>query len=349
MLHRKFFLVVLSVFPAMIGSAGPTGVYAPLPQTQAAIIAPKLRFGQGRLFVPCNIRVSGSEILVLDEVAPMTPDDNKIVVFDTAGRWKSEFGRGGQGPGEFGQAHSFEVHGDVISILDSFRQCIQEFAASDKRFLRTVRYGAEQVITTPHDFAVLEGGGYVLAKPRGVRGDKTLLQIGPDGKPLASFLEVLPVYETYEELLAKGSSQEPDRVRKNYVNLGYLESAGRTIYYLSWLRNEILAFDFDGKEIGRHALPLPSLEKTVRIVKENGFSNIERRLNYGLRCAGDRIWVLSRDEAGVSILFEIAGGRVVERLRAKETLQDFAVAGDSLFAVDQDAAEILVYPLPPVR
>ena len=64
MLHRKFFLVVLSVFPAMIGSAGPTGVYAPLPQAQAAVVAPKLRFGQGRLYVPREIRISGSEILV---------------------------------------------------------------------------------------------------------------------------------------------------------------------------------------------------------------------------------------------------------------------------------------------
>jgi len=279
----------------------------------------------------------------------MTPDDNKIVVFDAGGRWKSEFGRGGQGPGEFGQAHSFEVHGDIISVLDSFKQCIQEFSASDKRFLRTVRYGSEQSFTTPHDFAVLEGGGYVLARPRGVRGDKTLFRIGSDGKLRAAFLEVLPVYDSYEEMLAKGSSQEPARVRKSYVNLGYLESSGRTIYLLSWLGNEILAFDFDGKEIGRYAFPLPSLEKTVRIVKENGFSNIERRLNYGLRCAGDRIWVLSRDEAGLSVLFEIAGGRVTERLRARESLQDFALVGDSLFAIDQDAAEVLVYPMPSLR
>jgi hypothetical protein len=276
-------------------------------------------------------------------------DDNKIVVFDTGGRWKSEFGRGGQGPGEFGQAHAFEVKGDVISVLDSFKQCIQEFSASDKRFLRTIRYGSELSFTSPHDFTVLEGGGYVLARPRGIRGDKTLFRIGPDGKLGAAFLEVVPAYDSYEELRAKANSQEPERIRKGYVNLGYLESAGRMIFYLSWLRNEILAFDFDGKEIGKYTIPLPSLEKTVRIVKENGFSNIERRLNYGLRCSGDRIWVLSRDEAGISILYEIADGRVTERLRAKESLQDFALVGDSLFAIDQDAAEILVYPLPPVR
>lgn len=342
----RFFLPLVLFFAA--GAIAAFGSRASKTEN-AALVAPIMRFGQGKLYVPRDIRISGAEIIILDEVAPMAPDDNKFVVFSLDGKFKSEFGRGGQGPGEFSQAHSFEVRGGVISVLDSFKQCIQEFSAADKRFLRSVRYGAQQVITTPHDFAVLEGGGYVLARPNGIRGEKTLFLIGPDGKTRLSFLEGLPVYDSYEEIREKGNRPDPETVRKNYANLGYLESCGRTIYHLSWLGNEILAFDFDGKIVNRWTLPLKSLEKTVRVVKEGGFSTIERRLNYGLRCDGGRIWVLSRDEAGRSVLFEIAGGKAVERLRAKEALQDFALGEGRMYALDPDAAEVLVYPLPPVR
>jgi hypothetical protein len=94
---------------------------------------------------------------------------------------------------------------------------------------------------------------------------------------------------------------------------------------------------------------LPSLEKTVRIVKEGAFSNVERRLNYGLQCGESRVWVLSRSEAGESILYEIGGGRVDERLRVKELLEGFCVEGETLFGLDVDEGEILAYPLPPDR
>lgn len=316
---------------------------------QAPIVAPKLRFGNDRLLTPTDIRISGQEIIVLDEVAPMNPGDNVFVVFDMAGRFKSQFGRSGQGPGEFGQAHAFEIRGNILYVLDSYKQCLQLFSASDKSFLKTIRYGSEMVFTTPHDFAVLDDGGFVLARPHGVRGNKTLFPFGPDGKPGSPFLDVLPVYENEAEFLAKAKQKIPELIRKDYGNLGYLESSGRNIYYLPWLKNEILAFDKDGKAVGRIALPLKSLENTVRIVELGGFLTIERRLNYGMACDGDRLWVLSRDEDGTSILYEITAGRAAERLRAKEELEDFAVSGQTLYATEQESGEVLVYSIPPVR
>jgi len=339
----------LALIAATVIFPGSSSLRLQTPAGRAPIVEPKIRFGQGRLFVPSDIRIFGTEVIILDEVAPMTPGDNIFVVFDMKGKWKSEFGRGGQGPGEFGQAHSFEIKRNILCVLDSYKQCLHEFDVRDKHFIKTIRYGSEQVITTPHDFTLLDNGGFVLARPLGIRGNKTLFPFSPEGKPGTPFLNVLPVAETIEEFIAKARKQDTEQIRITYVNLGYLESSGGKIAYLSWLKNEILVFDMDGKEAGRITLPLPSLEKTVRIVNEGEFRTIERRLNYGLKCEGDRIWVLSRDENGISILFEIAGGRVIERLRAREDLTDFDLAEGKMYALDRESGEVLVYPLPPVR
>lgn len=340
---------ILLIASMSAGSSGAPASAVFNPKADPPIVSPALRFGDGRLFTPREIRVSGREIIVLDEKAPMAPADNEFVVFDRAGRWLKNFGRGGQGPGEFGQAHAFDLRGDVIAVLDSFKQCIHEFAASDKRFLKTIRYGSEQAFTTPHDFAALPSGGYVLCRPRGIRGDKTLFRVSPQGRIETSFLDVVPAFESEEDLMKNGNSSDPVRVRKQYAVLGYAEAGGGGIYYLPWLGNELLRLDLDGRVLERAVLPIPSLEKTVPVTKSVGSPTIERRLNYGLRCVGPSVWVLSRNEAGESLLFEYAAGRWIERLRAREALQDFDIADGRMYAVDQEAGAVLVYDLPSGR
>ena len=45
----------------------------------------------------------------------------------------------------------------------------------------------------------------------------------------------------------------------------------------------------------------------------------------------------------------LTAGRAVERLRAKEELEDFAVSGQTLYATEQESGEVLAYAIPPVR
>ncbi len=309
---------------------------------------PLFRFGEGRLFTPCGIRISGRDVIVLDEKAA-DPGDNSFAVFDLEGHWKRELGRGGQGPGEFGQAHAFDIRDGILFVLDSFRQCVHEFAASDMRFLKSVRFGAAQVFTTPHDFCALADGGFILARPRGVRGDKALFRISPEGRTVGSFLDVVPVFESEADLMKNGNSGDPRRVRKQYAGLGYVEARGPGIVHLSWLTDELLCLDADGGILERLTLPLASLEKTVPVVKQGVFFTIERRLNYGLRCRGESIWVLSRTPEGESVLHEYASGRWLERLRTEAPLQDFDLAEGRVYALDQESGEVLVYGLSPSR
>jgi len=102
-------------------------------------LRPKFRFGQGHLLLPREIIISREEILVLDEVVEMTPGIEKIRFFSFKGKFLSQLGTKGQGPGEFGQAPAFYVQDKKIYILDSFRRMIHIFAADDKTCMHVCR------------------------------------------------------------------------------------------------------------------------------------------------------------------------------------------------------------------
>ncbi len=77
---------------------------------------------------------AGGNVVVLDRLARL------VTVFDPAGRFLTKFGRGGEGPGEFGDAIALAIlSGGRIAVADS-RRHLEIFAEKDGGYLYASRH-----------------------------------------------------------------------------------------------------------------------------------------------------------------------------------------------------------------
>lgn len=97
-----------------------------------------------------SVSTDGENIFVLDGAAYV------VRVFDSGGKFKFEFGRRGEGPGEFREPHSLTLGPDgTIYVADSYR--LHAFSPTGT-LVKTIV--SERRLTGP--VAVLEGGGLVF-------------------------------------------------------------------------------------------------------------------------------------------------------------------------------------------
>ena len=104
----------------------------------------------------------------------------RVLVFDAAGRFVTEFGSSGQGPGEFNQPMGFAVLRDgTVVVSDVGHRAYQLFNASGE-FLRMVRAGdgSDAVAIPAHDIQPDPRGGAVFAG-----GSVASIVMGPGGAP----------------------------------------------------------------------------------------------------------------------------------------------------------------------
>lgn len=310
------------------------------------------RFGEDQLMLARQVRVAGNEVLVLDEYGGMTMGDEKIKVFTLNGEFIKEYGQGGAGPGEFGEAVAFEIAVGKIFIMDSIRRQIHIFSLKNKKFIESKRIHAANPnvpFTTPSDFLVAPGERFYCNTPKFVQGQKIITRLiaasSFELKVEKAFLDCIPVYKNTKELrgMSPAELNKPENVRKSYLNKGYIATVGDKLYFTYWLLNTVYELSMDGAVLNQYTLPIESIADTVKLRKAGVYYTLDRKLNYGLISGDDSLYVMSRDTNGDTLLFKLAEGKFFEIRRIKEGLFGGDVSGSKLYAIGGDQSEIVIY------
>jgi len=312
---------------------------------------PLHRFGEDHLMLARQIRVTGDEVLVLDENGPMTPGDEKIKIFTLNGDYKTEFGRGGSGPGEFKQAFAFDIAEGKIFVLDSLRQQVHIFSLKSKKFIeskKVLNTNPNGTFSTPCAFSVAPGERFYYHIPNSVQGQKLITLMTTNSleiKMEKEFLDCFPIYKSAKEFYNMTPNQlnEPENIRKDALNMGYLATSGNKIYFTFWLVNNVFEFSMDGAILNRYTLPIQSIAETVRLRKVGRYYTLDRKLNYGMINDGNLLYVISRDTAGETLLFKLEDGKFIEIFRTENELFGGAITGTKFYAISSDQSEIWIY------
>ena len=119
---------------------------------------------------------------VFDDGGDSLEPDLRIVVFDRSGAFVREFGRAGEGPGEFGRPASYGVmRNGIIVVGDREHQAYHLFDASGT-LLRMVH---DRNVVTRNGLSASADGEYAGTFPAGAT--RMPNAFGPDG--LAAFIE----------------------------------------------------------------------------------------------------------------------------------------------------------------
>jgi hypothetical protein len=311
-------------------------------------------FGGDIFMLPRQIMATDTEIFVLDEHGNMTSGDEKIKVFSLDGKFKMEFGKGGQGPGEFGEASSFYIHNGKIYILDSRRRMVHLFSEKEKKHLESkkVVFGAPNAaFTTPGEFVITNDKSVYYNAARTIKGQKLITGLAENQhkefRPRNNFLDCIPIYKSLNEAysLSPAKRGKPEFTRKGYTNDGYIASDGENLYFSFWLINEVYHLSHEGKILNRYTLPIKSIQKTVPVIKVGQFNTIERKLNYDLLYHSGQVYVLSRDVNGDSVVFLLENGAFKEKYRMKDKLFSFDISRNKLYGIEREKYQVLVYDL----
>ncbi len=300
--------------------------------------------GEDDLMLPRQIVVSGNEIYVLDEYGNMTSGDEKIKVFSPSGKLLNSIGSRGEGPGEFLGVASFDIFEDNIFVIDSRRQLTHIFSVKDKKFIKFKRYSNSEITSTILDFTIAPNGLLYHSTLASVKGDKLITRFNRDFKADKTFLDCIPIFENHRQIY-KADRSNPDFWRKGNLNRGYITSTKDKIYFTTWLLNQVVELSLDGEVLKRYTLPIDSIDKTVKLIKHPSYFVIERKLNYDLLSHDNRVYVLSRDTNGDSVLFELDGGVFKEKYRMKEKLYSCDITDDRLYGIEREECQIVVYEL----
>ncbi len=313
------------------------------------------KFGKDALFLPRKIILSGNKVFILDEYADMTSGDEKIKVFTEDGKFLHEFGCGEEGPGCFGSAHSMYISNKTIYILDSERMQIHAYSEEgSNKYLDTkkIYYGAfGSAYSTPITFFVLPDWTMYYNCSLEVKGDKNISKFKLVNKNLLKvekkFMDCISLFDDQNELEKKLRNEynNPEVFRKTYWNMAYITPMDKKIYYVTYLSNTVLELSMEGTLLKKYTLPLKSIEKTVKVIKVGQYLTLERKLNYGVIGKNARLYVLSRNEAGDSVIFELVNGIFREKCRMKEEIFSFDISGNQLYGVTREDPEVFVYRL----
>lgn len=299
------------------------------------VIKPSRQFGT-ELLQPEQIKTINSEIYILDR------GDESIKVYSMDGAFKTKFSGKGEGPGENMFATTFFVDKDKIYILDPFRKNqVNIFSAKNKKFLFYKRTPSMFQGYGPLFFATSNDGTFFCSNYTLLKGQRVIVKLDKDLRPINAFLDCIPMYETEKDYFkAKDSGIKP------FMNNGYVAVQGTSVYFAYFLLDKVFKFSSDGKLLKEYKLPLPSIDKKVKLhVWQDGSSDLERRLNYGIKVVDNKVFIMSRNDSGQSILYELKSEQFVEIARMNEMLLAFEIVGNRLYGIHDGEEGAYIYDL----
>jgi hypothetical protein len=292
-------------------------------------------FGGDDIYNAEQILISGREIFVRDRA------DETIKVFSEDGALKTKFGGRGSGPGEIHYAISLSTDKEKIYIIDTGQVKIHVFQKEKKKFLHFMKIPPWLLDFSPNSFFVTDDETFYFARGVLINKDKVIMKMNKDFELKSSFLDCINGFKDRGEFM-RLKSMTP----KIFMNKGYIQVSGKKVYFAYYLINKIIEFSDDGKRLNDYTLPIPSMEKTAKVITfADGSADLESRLNYDLKIKNGRILVLSRNEKGISIVFELKDGVFKEIYRMNDPLLGFDILDNKLYGLYEGEKGILVYNL----
>jgi hypothetical protein len=292
-------------------------------------------FGGDDIYNAEQILISGSEIFVRDR------GDETIKVFSGDGVLKTKFGGKGSGPGEIHYAIWLAITNEKIYIIDTGQVKIHVFQKEKKKFLYFKKILPWLFEFGPNSFFVTDDETFYFARNVVINNDKVIMKMNKDLELKASFLDCINGFKNRDEFMRLKSM-----LPEIFMNLGYIQVSGKKVYFAYYLINKVIEFSDDGKRLNDYTLPIPSMEKTAKVITfADGSADLESRLNYDLKIKNGRILVLSRNEKGISIVFELKDGVFKEIYRMNDPLLGFDILDNKLYGLYEGEKGILVYNL----
>ncbi len=301
---------------------------------QAADLPVSHKLGTDVIFQPRQILVTHDEVLVLDDA------DSFIKIFHReTKKFKTKIGGTGEGPGQCSQLMGMAVHDGKIYALDDMRRKIHFFSLTDKTYLTTRKYVSERRYTQPYEFVLTDKGLIYYSAGSLYGGNHLIAHMNADLQTVGGFLDSYPAYKN------KNDFRKNSKRKLSYINLGYVAYANNKIYYTYWLLNKVLEFSLEGKKLNEYTLPLPSIDKTFKVVKykNTNMTTIDHRLNYDLIGRKGVVYILSRHEGGFSIIYRLQEGKITELCGMKNKLFSIEVTDHYIYGADEDEGEVVVF------
>lgn len=275
------------------------------------------------LYNPFKVVKSGKRIFILDK------GDDMIKVFNEKGKLLNTIGSKGEAPGEYPICVDFFIYLDSVYMLSPTNSRIYLFNQKGK-FLKSVKLD----IFNPLD-CVITPSRMFLTTLSFVK-DKKIIHCFKRGeeKPTYSFLNCIPVRGlNFSEI---------------YKNMGWLTASNGRVYFAYCLSNEVLEFSYKGNLIKKYKIPLESItmpefrKKSGGKEVKKGMLILRNALNWDLKSRGCKVYLLSRDEKGNSIIFRIEKGIVTPEFKIKDNLISFDIYEGGIIGINENA-EVFIY------
>ena len=274
------------------------------------------RIKNENLLIPRKILLSRENIFILDM------GNESIKIFTAEGTFLKKFGRKGQGPGEFVNAVDFCLSNGKIYVLDPEVSKLEIFSEKGERL-------DSKRINISNSFSIaVNGGNIYISTVSFLKGQKIIHILDNKFSPKKSFLDCFPL--------------EGMNLDSIYKNFGCLAVSDDRVYFAFTLTNKLLEFSSSGELLKEYLLPLKSIEKP-EIERKNAQMLLKKGLNYDIKAKGEKVYLLSRDEKGNSIIFELEKGNLKERFKLKEKLMSFDITQERIYGMEEEEGNVIIY------
>ena len=147
---------------------------------------------------------------------------DRVIVAGPAGEFVREFGRKGEGPGEFEEVHGLAVMREGGAIVTDSRRLIFHIFQADGRVERTVRMDFTVEVLRIGNFVVQPGADAIIAVPSAA--DEFLPRISPwlsrsERERLGGTLEMPPVASSHaiERIVLDGERAKTDTIAEGWM------------------------------------------------------------------------------------------------------------------------------------
>ncbi len=295
-------------------------------------VKPVKNFGADILLKPKNIFCLDGEIYVQDR------GEETILVFSNDGAFKTKIGKKGAGPGEFIYLSYLQVDKQHLYVYDPGQFRIHFLDRKKRKYLHSKIISSGFAYFNPWGFIVLPGQQFYFCTPGELKTDFLIHKTTPDLRKEKSFLAARPIYSNRAE-----SQAQKKLSPKVFFNFGYLAGNEKVIYFAYYLFNKVISISPEGKRLQEYDIPLPSMEKTAKVKIIGPGGALESKLNYDLKLKDNRLFLLSRNPAGQSVLYLLEKNGLKEYCRMKEELLGFDIVGNRVYALHDGEEGIYIY------